>query len=146
MTFDEFLADDEGVKRFSFTLRDEWVNAARKGWDAGRRSAFAEAAWVLKREALRLEEAAARGEGLMTTFICPPQDLPVEKVRQIVRDAGCDWHEDDSRESRLWRFNVSRIVNAAWHRGFADHAAVQRAGEEAVLETTAEAMDLAIKG
>ncbi|TCS94585.1 hypothetical protein EDC36_11756 [Tepidimonas ignava] len=55
MTFDEFLADDE-------TLRDEWVNAARKGWDAGRRSAFAEAAWILKREALRLEEAAARYE------------------------------------------------------------------------------------
>lgn len=64
----------------------------------------------------------------MTTFICPPQDLPVEKVRQIVRDAGCDWPEDDSRESRLWRF----IVEAAWHRGFTDHAAAQRAGEEAV--------------
>lgn len=68
----------------------------------------------------------------MTTFICPPQDLPVEKVRRIVRDAGCDWPEDDSRESRLWRFNVRRIVEAAWHRGFTDHAAVQRAGEEAV--------------
>lgn len=36
----------------------------------------------------------------MTTFICPPQELPTEKVRQIVRDAGCDWPEDDSRESR----------------------------------------------
>lgn len=23
----------------------------------------------------------------MTTFICPPQELPAEKVRQIVRDA-----------------------------------------------------------
>ena len=59
----------------------------------------------------------------MTTFICPPQELPTEKVRQIVRDAGCDWPEDDSRESRLWRFNVRRIVEAAWHRGFAaeDH-------------------------
>lgn len=70
----------------------------------------------------------------MTTFICPPQELPAEKVRQIVRDAGCDWPEDDSRESRLWRFNAHRIVNAAWHRGFADHAAVQRAGEEALRE------------
>lgn len=26
----------------------------------------------------------------------------------------------------------AQIVEAAWHRGFADHAAVQRAGEEAV--------------
>lgn len=68
----------------------------------------------------------------MTTFICPPHEIPVEKVRQIVRDAGCDWPEDDSRESRLWRFNVHRVVNAAWHQGFADHAAVQRAGEEAM--------------
>lgn len=68
----------------------------------------------------------------MTTFICSPQELPTEKVRQIVRDAGCDWPEDDSRESRLWRFNVHRVVNAAWHQGFADHAAVQRAGEEAM--------------
>ncbi len=45
----------------------------------------------------------------MTTFICPPQELPTEKVRQIVRDAGCDWPEDDSRESRRWRFNVRWI-------------------------------------
>lgn len=66
----------------------------------------------------------------MTTFICPPQELPAEKVRQIVRDAGCDWPEDDSRESRLWRFNVRRIINAAWYRGFTDHDAMQRAGEE----------------
>ena len=34
---------------------------------------------------------------MMTTFICPPQELPTEKVRQIVCDAGCDWPEDDSR-------------------------------------------------
>lgn len=68
----------------------------------------------------------------MTTFICPPQELPAEKVRQIVCDAGCTWPEDDSRESRVWRFNVRRIVEAAWHRGFADHAAAQRAGEEAM--------------
>lgn len=62
----------------------------------------------------------------MTTFICPPQELPAEKVRQIVRDAGCDWPEDGSRESRLWRFNVRRIVEAAWHRGFARVAAGRR--------------------
>lgn len=29
-------------------------------------------------------------------------------VGQIVRDAGCDWPEDDSRESRRWRFNAPR--------------------------------------
>ena len=68
----------------------------------------------------------------MTTFICPPQELPTEKVRQIVRDAGCDWPEDDNRESRRWRFNAHRIINAAWRQGFIDHARAQRAGEEAV--------------
>ena len=77
----------------------------------------------------------------MTDFICPPQELPTYKVRQIVRDAGCDWPEDDSRESRLWRFNVRRIVNAAWHRGFADHARAQRAGEEAVRNMFGDEME-----
>lgn len=32
----------------------------------------------------------------------------------------------------VWVVTFRRIVNAAWHRGFADHAAVQRAGEEAM--------------
>lgn len=68
----------------------------------------------------------------MTTFICPPQELPTEKVRQIVLDAECDWPEDDSLVSRMWRFDVSRIVNAAWQRGYADRASAQRAAEEAM--------------
>ncbi|MFN3689879.1 MAG: hypothetical protein ACK4UU_03010 [Fimbriimonadales bacterium] len=53
-------------------------------------------------------------------------------MRQIVRDAGCGWPEDDSRESRLWRFNATRLINAAWNRGVADHADVQRVGEDAI--------------
>lgn len=69
----------------------------------------------------------------MTTFICPPHALPAEKVRQIVRDAGCGWPEDDSLESKLWRLNVHRIVEAAWYRGFTDHTALrERLGEETV--------------
>jgi hypothetical protein len=56
----------------------------------------------------------------------PPEELPAEKVRQIVRDAGCDWPEDDSLSSRMWRLEVKRIVNAAWRRGCADCAGAQR--------------------
>lgn len=81
-----------------------------------------------------LGDRVQEGGASMTTFICPPQELPAEKVRQIVRDAGCDWPEDDSRESRLWRFNVRMIINAAWHRGFADHAAALHASEKALRD------------
>ena len=71
----------------------------------------------------------------MTTFICPPQELPTEKVREIVLDAGCYWPEDGSFSSRMWRLDARRIVNEAWRRGYADHAAAQRAAEEAMSKT-----------
>lgn len=37
MTFDEWIANDEGVKRFGLELRTEWVDAAREGWEAATR-------------------------------------------------------------------------------------------------------------
>jgi hypothetical protein len=37
-TFEEFLANDEGVLLFGLELRDEWIDAARAGWDAAMRA------------------------------------------------------------------------------------------------------------
>lgn len=37
-TFEEFLANDEGVRRFGLELRDEWIDAARAGWEAAMRA------------------------------------------------------------------------------------------------------------
>lgn len=34
MTLDEFIANDEGVKRFGMMPRQEWVEAVRAGWNA----------------------------------------------------------------------------------------------------------------
>jgi len=36
-TFEEFLATDAGV-RMGLELRDEWIDAARVGWDAAMRA------------------------------------------------------------------------------------------------------------
>jgi len=37
-TFEEFIAIDEGVRRFGLELRNEWIDAAREGWEAAMRA------------------------------------------------------------------------------------------------------------
>ena len=37
-TFEEFIAIDEGVCRFGLELRNEWIDAAREGWQAAMRA------------------------------------------------------------------------------------------------------------
>ena len=37
-TFEEFLANDEGVRLFGLELKDEWIDAARVGWEAAMRA------------------------------------------------------------------------------------------------------------
>ena len=34
MTFEEWLELDEGVRRFGMQLREDWVAAAKAGWEA----------------------------------------------------------------------------------------------------------------
>lgn len=36
-TFDEWIANDEGVKGFGKLIGPEWIDAARAGWNAAKR-------------------------------------------------------------------------------------------------------------
>lgn len=44
-------------------------------------------------------------------------EMDTEEVRRIVRQSGVDWPLDDSRESRLFRFQARRIVAEAFRQG-----------------------------
>ena len=44
-------------------------------------------------------------------------EMDTQEVRRIVRQSGVDWPLDDSRESRLFRFQARRIVAAAFRQG-----------------------------
>lgn len=44
-------------------------------------------------------------------------EMDTQEVRRIVRQSGVDWPLDDSRESRLFRFQARRIVAEAFRRG-----------------------------
>ena len=37
-TFEDFLATDAGVRLFGLELKDEWIDAARAGWEAAMRA------------------------------------------------------------------------------------------------------------
>ncbi|HEX7387845.1 MAG TPA: hypothetical protein VF285_11320 [Castellaniella sp.] len=52
----------------------------------------------------------------MTTFI-DIRELDYDTVRDIVEQSGASWPADDSRESRLFRFQVRRIATEAFRRG-----------------------------
>lgn len=52
----------------------------------------------------------------MTTFI-DIRELDTDTVRDIVVQSGCVWPADESRESRLFRFQVRRIATEAFRRG-----------------------------
>ena len=44
-------------------------------------------------------------------------EMDTKEVRRIVRQSGVDWPLDDSRESRLFRFQARRIVAEAFRQG-----------------------------
>lgn len=44
-------------------------------------------------------------------------EMDTQEVRRIVRQSGVDWPLDDSRESRLFRFQARRIVAEAFRQG-----------------------------
>lgn len=44
-------------------------------------------------------------------------EMDTQEVRSIVRQSGVDWPLDDSRESRLFRFQARRIVAEAFRQG-----------------------------
>lgn len=47
------------------------------------------------------------------------RELDTDTVRDIVVQSGCEWPADDSRESRLFRFQIRRIATEAYRRGMA---------------------------
>lgn len=44
-------------------------------------------------------------------------EMDTQEVSSIVRQSGVDWPLDDSRESRLFRFQARRIVAEAFRQG-----------------------------
>ena len=44
-------------------------------------------------------------------------EMDTKEVCRIVRQSGVDWPLDDSRESRLFRFQARRIVAEAFRQG-----------------------------
>lgn len=48
------------------------------------------------------------------------REMSTDQVRHIVTQAGVTWPTDDSRESRLFRFQARRIVAEAYRRGVLD--------------------------
>ena len=44
-------------------------------------------------------------------------EMDTQEVRRIVIQSGVDWPLDDSRESRLFRFQARRIVAEAFRQG-----------------------------
>lgn len=52
----------------------------------------------------------------MSTFI-DIRELDYDTVRDIVEQSGAPWPADESRESRLFRFQVRRIATEAYRRG-----------------------------
>lgn len=47
-------------------------------------------------------------------------EMTTDQVRHIVTQSGCAWPEDQSFESRLFRFQARRIVAEAYRRGVMD--------------------------
>lgn len=62
----------------------------------------------------------------MTTFI-DIRELDYDTVRDIVEQSGASWPADESRESRLFRFQVRRIATEAFRRGMQSRQALDAA-------------------
>lgn len=56
----------------------------------------------------------------MTDAFIDLREMSTEQVRHIVTQSGVAWPADDSRESRLFRFQACRIVAEAYRRGVQD--------------------------